>query len=66
MKILIYKRYESPREGVELEEASGIQISRVTRGTREGMRAQVGRTGGSKESEQPTTSAASDLYLTFS
>lgn len=46
MKILIYKRYESPREGVELEEASGIQISRVTRGTREGMRAQEGRAEG--------------------
>lgn len=36
MKILIYKRYERPaHEGVELEEeASGIQISGVTRGTR--------------------------------
>lgn len=38
MKILIYKRYESPREGVEFEEASGIQISGVTRGTSEGER----------------------------
>jgi len=35
----------NPREGVELEEASGIQISRVMRGTREGMRAQEGRAG---------------------
>lgn len=65
MKILIYKRYESPREGVELVEASGIQISGVTRGTRDGMRAQEGGRG-LKKSEQPTTSAASDLYLTFS
>ena len=46
MKILIYKRYESPREGVELKEASGIQISGVTRGTRKGMRDAKGVGGG--------------------
>lgn len=46
MKILIYKRYESPREGVEFEEASGIQISGVTRDTGEGARGEgVGAEG---------------------
>lgn len=53
------------REGVELEEASGIQISGVTRGiSARGKREREGE--GARESEQPTTSAASDLYLTFS
>lgn len=56
------------REGVELEGA-GIQISGVTRSTSdEGERREEekGWEQGSKESEQLTTSAASDLYLTFS
>lgn len=65
VKILIYKRYERARarEGVELEEAPGIQISGVTRGVNGGAREGGGREQGPKESEQPTTQAQPPTFI---
>lgn len=59
---------EAVREGVELEEASGIQISGVTWwGTRHENGAGVVGVGGvrqgSEESEQPTTSAQPPTFI---